>query len=394
MLAYLLIFSRVFLLATRQGYLPRALAELNQAGTPRRAILTQSAMIACAAVLLFVIVPTLLRLFLSADLVDALFSGDQYGLVTSLPGSLWCGFLALLFGFALWLCWKKRRRTQLTHLQRLLLSLLCVASGLSSLVCMVAPLLPGWPVLFFSHNRWFALVLLGIVGSLVLAWGSSELPRRSALVREKARSLAREKELREELQRAYEELDRLYQEQAQAALTDTVTGLLNHWAFMQQLDEAIARGQTERSGFLLVFLDVDHFKAINDTWGHLAGDAVLRQVAERLRTALHAGDVASRYGGDEFALILDNVPITRAHEEGERLRRIIQSPPYSGPGLGEPTAEVSVTTSIGVAAYGIHGTQANRLIDQADQVTDLETRLPSGTLPLNFVSCVPLSQAG
>ncbi|WP_201375072.1 hypothetical protein [Ktedonobacter robiniae] len=90
----------MFLLAARQGYLPRALAELNQAGTPRRAILAQSAMIACAAVLLFVIVPTLLRLFLSSDLVSALFSGDQYGLLTSLAGSLWCGFLRS----AVWVC--------------------------------------------------------------------------------------------------------------------------------------------------------------------------------------------------------------------------------------------------------------------------------------------------
>ncbi len=178
-----------------------------------------------------------------------------------------------------------------------------------------------------------------------------------------------EKELREELQGAYEELNRLYREQEQAALTDVVTGLFNHRAFIQRLDEAIARGQTEASRFLLVFLDLDHFKAINDTWGHLAGDAVLHEVAERLREALSPGDVAARYGGEEFALLLNLNGATRALgcSEGERLRQIIQSPPCSWPGAGETKTGITVTASIGVTMYGMSGTQRDQLIEQADQ---------------------------
>lgn len=394
-LAFLLIFSRVFLLAARLGYLPRALARLNPAGTPRRAILAQSALIACVAALLFGVAPALLRLFLSADLVDALFSGDQFGLLASLASALWCGLTALLFGFALWLFWKKRRRVQYTRLQHVLLPAMCLSGGLSSLVGTVAPLLPDWPALFFSHNRWFALVLLGILGSLVLAWESSELPRSSALVRAKARSLAREQALREELQRTYQrecelhhqlreaydeqqvsllkqrvltrEVGRLYQEQKQAALTDAVTGLPNHRAFIERLEAELARCRNDQTSLLLLFFDLDHFKTINDTWGHQTGDVVLQEVAKHIQHVLHPRDLAGRYGGEEFALIRVGATLDQARSEGEFLRRAIRCEYSPEQGAGKSSRRIRVTASIGVAASGIHGTQLEELIEQADQ---------------------------
>ena len=271
---------------------------------------------------------------------------------------------------------------------------MCLSGGLSSLVCTLSPLLSDWPLLFFSHNHWFALVLLGIGGSLVLAWESSELPRRSALVRAKAQSLAREKALHEELQHSYRrecelnnqlrgaydeqqvslrnqqmlirEVNRLYEEQKQAALTDAMTGLPNHRAFIERLEAEIARCGREESSLLLLFFDLDHFKAINDSWGHQVGDAILQEVAQRLRKALHPGDLVGRYGGEEFALISVGATLAQARSEGERLRQVIGGAPYHEQGVGKAPRHIHLTASIGVAASGVHETQLEELIEQAD----------------------------
>lgn len=394
-LVYLLIFSRAFLLAARMGYLPRFIVRLNRSGTPIRAILTQSAMIAGAAVALFVVMPALLRVSLPPVLVNELIAEDQFSLLTSVASSLWCLLTALMFVFAFWLFLKKRCCAQKSRVQRLALPVLCLSGCLAALVCALAPLLPDWPTLFFSRSRWFPLVLVGVASSLALAWVISELPRRSALLREREKSLVREKVLREELQCVYtrerdlhnrlrlsygkqqvlllkqenllDEVNRLYREQEQAATTDVVTGLLNHRAFIGRLEEEITRGQTETISFLLFFLDLDHFKTINDTWGHPVGDAVLYEVGQRLQEALHPGDIVGRYGGEEFMLIVANATIADAYEEGERLRRIIQTVSCDCQGTGETMTDIHITASIGVAAYGIHGTQSGELIEKADQ---------------------------
>lgn len=380
-LAYLFIFSRTFLLATRMGYLPRSLGKLNPAGTPLRAILLQSLLVACAALLIFLIVPALLRDFLPLTLVNELNTGDQFGLFTSIAGSLWCALTILMFVFALWLCWTKPRHAPTSRRQRLLLSTLCLFGGLTSLVCVFAPLLPGWPLLFFSRTHWFPLVLLGVVISLALSWMTSELPRRSALVREREKSLAREKALRTELQQAYArerelnqrlresyaEVNRLYHEQELAAMTDPVTGLLNRRTLRGRVEEKIAQSQDGATSFLLLFLDVDHFKAINDTWGHLAGDAVLQDVAARLKQSLRPGDISGRYGGEEFLLVRMNATIDQAREEGERLRQAMQVTPCQWWHMGEIKASIDITVSIGVAAYGLHGTGSKELLEAADK---------------------------
>ncbi len=311
----------------------------------------------------------MLDLSLPHALVTELKTGDQFSLLTSIAGSLWCLLNALMFIFAFWLFLKKRRKVQRKRVQRLVLPILCLSGCLASLACTFAPLLPDWPSLFFSHDHWFPLVLLGVACSLALAWMINELPRRAALVREKEKSLAREKALRTELQQAYklqkhllDEVNRLYREQERAAMTDAVTGLLNHRAFIEGLEEMISRAQTEATSFLLFFLDLDHFKSINDTWGHLAGDAVLYEVAQRLRAALRPGDIAGRYGGEEFALIMVNATIAEAKKEGEFLRQIIRAAPCSW----QSTRGINVTVSIGVAAYGIQGKRGEELIEKAD----------------------------
>ncbi len=400
-MAYLLIFSRAQMLAARQGYLPRQLAQVNARGVPLWGLLVQSLMVIVGGTLLFIIGPIILRGLLTPDMFADLLVSDPFCLLISIASALWAALTALMFLFALWIFRRKRRRIKQTSWERHVLPWLCLIGSITSAICFSAPLMQAWPSLFLSDGRWFLAVLSGIVCSLVLAWLVSELPRRSVLLCEQKRLLVCEKDLRRELQQAYvvqqgayqrerdlhtrlreaydkqqvfilqqkllmDELKRLYCEQERAAITDPVTGLPNHRAFVQQIDEEIMRCQNDLRDFLVLFIDLDHFKDINDTWGHLAGDAVLCELAQRLRAFLRSGDFVSRYGGEEFALIMADATIAEANEAAERLCWMIKSRPFEWCCAGEQMAAISVTASIGVAAYGVHGRQREDLIEKAD----------------------------
>lgn len=127
-----------------------------------------------------------------------------------------------------------------------------------------------------------------------------------------------------------------------AARTDPVTGVGNRSTLMDRLDQSLAR----RGGTVaLLFLDVDGLKAVNDTHGHAAGDALLRHVAERARSALRPADTLVRYGGDEFVAVSDDLPDPgEAEDLAERLRRAIATPLVVESGV-----EVVPTVSVGVA---------------------------------------------
>lgn len=378
---YLLVLSRVLLLCPRLGYVPRSLAQLTRTGVPFRAILTQFVLIVLGALSLFVAVPGLLKTLSSTILFANLTIDDQFCLMSSVGAILWTTFTILTFVFAFWIYAKKSRRSSMPLRERILVPTLCVSGLPALLICAVSPLAPEWPAFFLSHNQWFLQVLLGLACSILLAWLVSEFPRRSALLREQHLLLRREKELREELQRtyarechlhtrlrdAYDELNVLYREQEQAAVTDYVTGLPNHRACMQRLDEGIARCQSELCSCLVLFIDLDHFKAINDTWGHQAGDSILRQVAQRLRDALHPDDFVGRYGGEEFALLLARTTLSDIRREAIRLHQVIRDKPCEWRGEEQESRMIPVTASIGVAAYGIHGTRREELIEQADR---------------------------
>ncbi len=104
-------------------------------------------------------------------------------------------------------------------------------------------------------------------------------------------------------------------------LTDALTGLLNRRAFDQNLEHAINQWERNRRSFVLLLADVDHFKLINDRFGHPAGDAVLRELATRLRSSLRKSDLAFRIGGEEFAILLPETSVKAGLEVTEKLRR-------------------------------------------------------------------------
>ena len=109
-------------------------------------------------------------------------------------------------------------------------------------------------------------------------------------------------------------------------------------------------------------IDLDDFKLVNDTLGHLFGDEVLRWTAEQIRAALRGSDVAARYGGDEFAVILPDTPADGAREVGERIVAGLRDRPYRGEGHGP----VPVGASIGTASFPADGRNARALIAGAD----------------------------
>jgi two-component system, cell cycle response regulator len=125
---------------------------------------------------------------------------------------------------------------------------------------------------------------------------------------------------------------------------DPLTNLYNRRFLMEILESELQRARRLRSSLSLLIVDLDHFKEVNDRHGHQTGDGVLVQVADALRRGLRSYDVASRYGGEEFVLLLPGTPIAEAVAVAERLRREVESLKITA-----ATGAVSTTVSIGVA---------------------------------------------
>lgn len=146
------------------------------------------------------------------------------------------------------------------------------------------------------------------------------------------------------------------------ARTDQLTGLGNRRYFEEHWARTV--GDADRQGTVagLILIDVDHFKAVNDTYGHEAGDLVLVAVAEALQAGRRASDFAARLGGEELALILAQSDATGAREVAERLRRRIEDLR-----IRTPAGEVRVTASLGVGIYPGRSGDAARVFDRADR---------------------------
>ena len=130
------------------------------------------------------------------------------------------------------------------------------------------------------------------------------------------------------------------------ATHDSLTQLPNRFSILEALEHELMRASRENGSVGILLADIDHFKRINDNYGHLAGDAVLRQVARRMHSSVRAYDAVGRYGGEEFLVILPNCDITSAYRAAERLRETISSSPVSvGGGLLEVTISLGVSTA-------------------------------------------------
>ncbi|MCJ7959430.1 MAG: diguanylate cyclase [Pseudomonas sp.] len=143
--------------------------------------------------------------------------------------------------------------------------------------------------------------------------------------------------------------------------TDSLSGLLNHGAWKDHLEIEFQRCRTEQVGAAIALIDIDHFKTINDTYGHVTGDIVLRQLSKVLRQNLRTADLAGRYGGDEFCVILPDMPLHRATEVMDALRDRFNALAYTQ----DPTLRASL--SIGLAPYQPAHADSTSWLNDADQ---------------------------
>lgn len=157
--------------------------------------------------------------------------------------------------------------------------------------------------------------------------------------------------MNEKLRKQNEELERL-------STSDALTGLHNRRFLTQRLSEELSRAYRQKTAFTVLMADVDEFKKYNDTYGHPAGDEVLKKVAKILLSSTRAMDSTARYGGEEFAVLLNDTTGQEAFEVAERIRTRVEAQNFSGR---------KVTISIGMAEYPEDGYTADAVISSADE---------------------------
>ncbi len=150
----------------------------------------------------------------------------------------------------------------------------------------------------------------------------------------------------------------------ESALRDGLTKIYNKRYFSERIESEFAYAIRHQISLSLFMMDIDHFKSVNDTYGHLAGDAVLSEPAQRIQNGIRSEDVFARYGGEEFALISRGITEEHAILLGERLRRIVADRPFDLP----DGTKLTVTISIGVAALPLPDINSSQdLVDAADR---------------------------
>ncbi|RPI24955.1 MAG: GGDEF domain-containing protein [Acidobacteria bacterium] len=158
------------------------------------------------------------------------------------------------------------------------------------------------------------------------------------------------------------DLINLLEEKERIAFTDSLTGLFNSKFLIHFLKAELARCARYKKSVGVVFLDIDFFKNVNDAYGHLVGSAVLAEVGKVIRSNVREADTASRYGGDEYVVVLTEIGMTEATSIADRLRKTIAAHRFGH----RKGLSIELTISAGVAAFPEHGRTAEELIHRAD----------------------------
>ncbi len=208
------------------------------------------------------------------------------------------------------------------------------------------------PIIFLtaSHRQDHLLKAfeLGAVDYVTKPFSSAELLAR-------VRTHLELKHTRDQLQLVLSEVQRM-------ATIDSLTGVLNRRCLFDLAKREFERSQRYGSVFTLLMLDVDHFKRINDTYGHMVGDEVLKSLTQAIQRSLRQVDQFGRYGGEEFVIVLPESPLNIARQVGDRLRTI--SSQLSIPTKTDP---ISLTVSIGIAAYNPQDKAVEDIFERADR---------------------------
>ncbi len=385
-IAYLLMFSRLLYIVALDRRLPTALTKQNRYGVPVYSIIVQGGIVACIAIISFVGIPALFGTLMRPENLAV----DIYNILLAGATAMWSFSTAMLFFFVSLMIFRHTRKAPHAALRRMkigkrekiILLAMSLLGTLAALLGIWSTVSSSWIPNLISNRQWSILVWGSVILSLIIGWVGSELPRMRATITEQRRVNDHNILLRTKLEEAYAEqkiivdqqdlllaeVDQLYRERAQAAITDAITGLPNHRAIMSRLEEEIARCNRSNGTCAVLFIDLDHFKRINDTWGHRAGDAILHEVGTRLRSILRLEDFVGRYGGEEFAIVLTDVDLGAAILTAERLCNTVSNQPCMWSAKDTQTVtDITVTCSIGVAVYQLHGLSREALVEQADR---------------------------
>jgi diguanylate cyclase (GGDEF)-like protein len=158
--------------------------------------------------------------------------------------------------------------------------------------------------------------------------------------------------------RSLEATERVLQDLREQAIRDALTSLYNRRFLQDYLERELIRAKRERASLALIMIDLDRFKEINDSAGHQVGDQVLVEVGALLKRHVRGSDIACRYGGEEFAVVLPRTSLQSAHRRGAEICSAIRR---------EPLRLLGVTASLGVALCPAHAADAEALVRAADQ---------------------------
>ncbi|NPV56644.1 MAG: diguanylate cyclase [Anaerolineae bacterium] len=163
------------------------------------------------------------------------------------------------------------------------------------------------------------------------------------------------------LQERLAEIQQLQTELRNQAIRDPLTGCYNRRFLEESLTLELSRAMRDHYSVSMMMIDIDHFKNINDTYGHQTGDLALIAVGELLRSGMRSGDIVARYGGEEFIAIMPNTPLDIAHQRSEQLRIACQQ--FS---LNDHQPPIKLTISVGLASFPVHGQSWIEVLQKAD----------------------------
>ncbi|HSI88968.1 MAG TPA: GGDEF domain-containing protein [Pyrinomonadaceae bacterium] len=165
----------------------------------------------------------------------------------------------------------------------------------------------------------------------------------------------------------HDEIDREYHKQIHRLLShDELTGLLSSRSFFSELRRETARSRAEDRQFCVLMMDVDHFKRVNDIYGHLTGSKTLEEIGVCIIEIMRIGDAASRFGGEEFSACLLDADLPQAFVAAERIRTTIENRKFTVVRHGRPDQTHRVTISVGISSFPHDSTDPIELVEMAD----------------------------
>ncbi len=173
-----------------------------------------------------------------------------------------------------------------------------------------------------------------------------------------------------------DDIDREYQQQIRRLLAhDDLTGLLSSRSFFSELRRETARSTQNNTTFCVLMMDIDFFKNVNDTYGHLTGSKTIEEIGMCITKTLRTGDAASRFGGEEFAAFLLEAELPQALIAAERIRTAIENQPFSVIKQGKASGIHHITMSVGISSFPCDSTDPIELVEMADSALYRAKRL-------------------